>query len=64
MGVIKTYCGRRMRMTNAIDPATTTSKSWGFVPVPNKGGNTTNCAIPDSIFQRELKEMKEGIINA
>ena len=23
--------------------ATTTSKDWGFIPVPCKGGKTTNC---------------------
>lgn len=27
---------------NAIDPATTTSKDWGFNPIPGKGGETTN----------------------
>ena len=26
----------------AID-ATTTSKDWGYIPVPCKGGKTTNC---------------------
>ena len=25
--------------------ATTTSKDWGFIPVPFKGGKTTNCNI-------------------
>lgn len=28
--------------SNAIDPATTTGKTWGFRPVPNKGGATRN----------------------
>lgn len=28
--------------SNAIDPATTTSKNWGFHPVPGKGGDTRN----------------------
>lgn len=50
--------------SNAIDPATTTSKNWGFHPVPGKGGATTNYVIPDWMFDRELKEMKEGIIHA
>lgn len=27
------------------DGATTTSWDWGFKPVPNKGGKTTNSAI-------------------
>lgn len=56
--------GRITKATNAIDPATTTSKDWGFTPVPNKGGATTNCEISEKVFERELKEMKEGIINA
>lgn len=33
--------------TNAIDPATTTAKDWGFVPAPKKGGNTTNATIKE-----------------
>ena len=53
------------KMTNAIDPATSTNKDWGFIPVPCKGGNTTNYAIPDSIFKRELEEyLKGGAVNA
>ena len=38
--------------SNAIDPATTTSKKWGFHPVPYKGGKTTNA----SIFSKEDKK--------
>jgi hypothetical protein len=52
------------RATNAIDPATTTNKDWGYIPVPNKGGKTTNAEIPEWMFDRELAEMKEGVINA
>lgn len=33
--------------TNAVDGATTTSKEWGFIPVPGKGGATTNATIPE-----------------
>jgi hypothetical protein len=40
--------------------ATTTTWDWGFKPVPNKGGKTTNAEIPDWMFQRELEDMKEG----
>lgn len=29
--------------------ATTTSKDWGFIPVPGKGGKTTNCAPEMSV---------------
>ena len=34
--------------TNAIDPASTTSASFGFIPNPGKGGKTTNAEIPDN----------------
>ena len=27
------------------ETATTTSKDWGFIPVPGKGGKTTNAVI-------------------
>ena len=40
--------------------ATTTSKDWGYIPVPGKGGNTTNYEIPDWMFLRELEDLKEG----
>ena len=33
--------------TNAIDPASTTSASFGFIPNPGKGGKTTNAEIPE-----------------
>lgn len=53
------------RATNAIDPATATSKTWGFRPVPNKGGKTTNFEIPPDLFKRELAEYENGgVINA
>lgn len=45
--------------SNAIDPATTTAKNFGFHPVPNKGGATTNFEIPEWMFNRELKDMEE-----
>lgn len=44
--------------------ATTTNKDWGFIPVPNKGGKTTNFEIPEWMFQRELEELKGGAVNA
>ena len=47
-------------LSNELDPATTTNKDWGFIPVPNKGGITRNMEIPDFLFQRELADMKEG----
>lgn len=36
--------------------ATTTAKSWGLGAVSGKGGKTTNHAIQESMFQRELRE--------
>lgn len=44
------------KLTNAIDAATTTSKDWGFPPVPGKGGNTNNAETPDWMFLRETEE--------
>lgn len=37
--------------------ATTSSRDWGYTPVPGKGGKTLNVEIPETIFKRELKEM-------
>ena len=48
------------RATNAIDPATTTNKNWGFISVPGKGGKTTNFQIPADMFKRELEEYLNG----
>lgn len=56
---------RLSRMTNAIDHATTTNKDWGFIPIPGKGGCTTNFTIPESLFKRELEEyLKGGVVDA
>ena len=52
------------KLTNALDPASTTNKDWGFIPVPGKGGNTTNAEIPEWMFKRELEEMEGGVVNA
>lgn len=40
--------------------ATTTSKDWGFKPIPGKGGKTTNGEGSDTIIYREQKEMKKA----
>ena len=40
--------------------ATTTSKDWGFGPVPCKGGRTTNSLIGDTMIHRELKDQKRN----
>jgi hypothetical protein len=56
---------RTIKMGNAIDPATTTAKNWGFIPVAGKGGKTTNFAIPPELFKRELEEyLNGGAVNA
>lgn len=44
--------------------ATTTNKDWGFIPVPGKGGNTTNAEIPEWMFKRELEDLEGGAVNA
>lgn len=53
--MMKTY-KKVTKLTNALNPATTTSKEWGFNPIPGKGGNTTNTVIPEWMFKRELEE--------
>ena len=50
--------------SNAVDPATTTSKDWGFIPVSGKGGKTTNAIIPEWMFKRELEGLVGGAENA
>ena len=37
------------KLTNAIEPASTRSNDFGFIPVSGKGGNTTNA----NIFSKE-----------
>ena len=36
--------------------ATTTSKDWGFGPIPGKGGHTRNSLVGDTMIHREMKE--------
>ena len=55
---------RLNRATNAIDPATTTNKDWGYIPVPGKAGKTTNFEIPADMFKRELAEYLGGVVDA
>ena len=40
--------------------ATTTSKDWGFIPVPGKGGRTTNGEGSDTIIYREKKDLSKN----
>ena len=50
--------------SNAVDPASTTSRDWGFIPVSGKGGKTTNAVIPEWMFKKELELMEGGVENA
>ena len=57
-----------IRATNAIDGATTRpcwgKKRGGYPGVAGKGGATTNSHITERMFEKELKELKEGTLNA
>lgn len=57
---------RIIKGTNAIDPATTTSKKWGYKPVPGKGGATTNydAERKDSECKDIIFGRKAGAVNA
>ena len=43
--------------SNAIDPATTTARNFGFGPVPKKGGKTGNYdeAKPDKQAKADIR---------
>lgn len=45
--------------TNAVNPATTTSASFDFIPVAGKGGKTTNAEIDDrnQIDEKKVKQV-------
>ena len=45
--------------TNAIDPASTTSASFGFIPNPGKGGKTTNAEIYESILRNSVDKNED-----
>ena len=49
---------RRNRKT-AVMGATTTSKDWGFGPIPGKGGHTRNSLVGDTMIHREMKEARK-----
>lgn len=51
-----------IKASNEVSPAAPASR-WGK-GVPGKGGATTNFAIPEWMFERELKEMKGGVVDA
>lgn len=57
-----------IKATNAIEPATSSVK-WGkrtkrYPGVAGKGGDTTNFEIPAWMFERELLDYKEGVLDA
>ena len=59
---------KKNRKTNAyygID-ATTTNKDWGYIPVPDKGGKTTNhdAEMKDSECREICWGRKRGAVNA
>ena len=45
--------------TNAIDPATSNSADFGFIPVPGKGGETTNSEIYESILRNSVDKYED-----
>jgi hypothetical protein len=47
-----------LKANNAIEPAAPASRFGKGVP--GKGGASTNSEIPEWMFKRELKDMKEG----
>jgi hypothetical protein len=47
---------KNRKKTVAAMGATTTSKDWGFGPVPCKGGKTRNSLIGGTMIHREMKE--------
>lgn len=57
-----------IRASNAVDVATTRAcwgkKLHGYPGIAGKGGATTNSRINEWMFEKELKEYKEGTLNA
>jgi len=56
--------GRVNKATNAIGEATTTSKDFGYVPIPGKGGASAN--YDAELKDEEIKKIirKVGTSNA
>lgn len=54
------------RGSNAIDPASTTNKDWGYIPIPNKGGKTTNydAELTDPECKKIIFGENGGAVNA
>lgn len=43
-------------MTNTVDPAKTSGKTWGYSGVPGKGGETLNAVIIPKDDSKETQE--------
>lgn len=51
--------------SNAVDGATTRGKTWGFIPVSGKGGQTHNSTITEAMHEKAYKLfLKGGAANA
>ena len=50
---------RKNRKAACSMAATTTSKDWGFGPIPGKGGYTRNSLVGDTMIYREMKEARK-----
>lgn len=59
---MKPYYKNHVKMNNAVTAAAPASRLGKGVP--GKGGATTNFAIPEWMFEREMKEMKGGVVDA
>lgn len=46
--------------SNAIDPASTIGKNWGFIPVSGKGGQTCNSTITEAMNEKAYKLFLKG----
>ena len=57
---------RFTKMSNAIDPATTTSKDFGYKPIPGKGGKTTNYddSLNDFTIAQKIFSKNGGAVHA
>ena len=55
---MKKFYKKILKANNAVDPATSTSRNFGFGPISGKGGKTTNATIPSA---EEMSKRKKGV---